>query len=103
MNGLRAILLRNRVAELDGWRLPGVDDELEVALRTAEPVWVSTDTLWDAFRRAGLPFDQFRRAEFGGKLAGKIWRVGGDGDVTEWTAADQREWEVGGCSDQFAV
>ncbi|WP_149481517.1 hypothetical protein [Mycolicibacterium sp. P1-18] len=88
-NGIRALLLRNRVAELDEWRIPGMDDELEVALRAGEPVWVSTGTLWHAFRHGGLPHEQFRRAEFGGKLAGKTWRVSSDGAVTEWTAASR--------------
>jgi hypothetical protein len=93
-NGIRAILLRNRVRELAPWRLPGDGpdtDAFEAALRRGDAVVVDSATLWIALEHAKLPNGQF--ASVGGRFGGPEhrWLVSEDGEVSPWTVEDSIE------------
>jgi hypothetical protein len=71
------------------WHRPGVPDESLAALESGEPVIVSSQEVFSALYRAGLPHDDW---VFGGQYFGhggvdeRYFLLGADGSITEEVA-----------------
>lgn len=86
--GLRELLIADREYRLPGclnpppWSAPrGWRDGLLEALKSGEPVVVSSAVLMRALLHAGLPSDDYA---YGGRHWGKQWHTDVDGTLTEY-------------------